>query len=135
MCSFLSWEQRVWILWDVAGRWVECLIHWMIWKDMIIVSIMNRLRIIINRCSITGSKHLKCVWYCESENLHILLQSFYEFVKKLSCFSMRSSISHGNKGLIHAKIFLPLSTRIFLVNFLLRLFGIISFICSLDGLP
>ena len=57
---------------------------------MIVLSIMNRLRIRISRCSICRSKHLwhhlKCVWYCVSENLHILLQSFRGFVKIIFLF-------------------------------------------------
>ena len=57
-CASISWEQRVSVLWECGRGCVKCLIHWIIWKDMIILSIMNRLRIRTNICSISNSKHL-----------------------------------------------------------------------------
>ena len=56
---------------------------------------------------------------------------FMVLLKELSCFFMRSDILSRKSRSDSCEGFLPLSTGIILVNFLLRLFASISFICSL----
>ena len=131
MYFFISWEQRAWILWGCGRRCVECLIHWIIWKERIILSIMNSFRIIMKSiCGIIWNAlnivSLKTCIFCYNP--------FMVSLKELPSFSMQPSVLSQKSRSDSCENFLPLRTGMFIVNFLSHLFSSISFICSLDDL-
>ena len=88
---------------------IECLIHWVIWKYMITLCIINRLRIRMNWRSISRSR-LCDIIYNAFDILWVKTCMFYcnpllVSLKKLSCLSKDQLFSKGSHGLIHAKIF------------------------------